>query len=200
MSGLLDDLTRYARSIGPVWLARLRTAATLGVLALLVVVAVRVGLDRVAEPFPESADPAICTPTPVAAGDPVLPGAVTVSVINAGGANGLAGRTLSELVDLGFGRGELGDAPEGTRRVATSQIWTTEGTTAAVKLVRSYLKGKVTIVERDGPVGGLNVVVGEGFKDVKKGRAQFRAESDETTCIPTAPVETPAPSAPPAAG
>lgn len=192
MSSPFGDLVTRARSISPAWRSRLRTGATLLVLLVIVAVAVRIGVDRVAEPFPESADPPICTDTPVSAGDAVRAGEVTISIINAGGANGLAGRTLSDLVDRGFGRGQLADAPEGTRRVRNAQIWTTDGATAAVKLVRSHLAGKVTVVEREGTLGGITVVVGEDFSDVKDGRKQVRARADETTCVPTVPVESPA--------
>lgn len=192
MSGPLDDLTGFVRSISPAWLARLRTGATLTVLVLLVLLAVRMGVERVSEPFPESTEPPICTDAPLQEGDTVTPADVTVSVINAGGANGLAGRTLGALTDQGFGRGQLDDAPEGTPKVVTSQIWTTEGETAAVRLVRSHLKGKVTIVDRQGPGVGITVVVGAKFKDVKNGRQKFQATGDETTCVPTVPAEVPA--------
>ncbi len=192
MKNPLDDLPRLSDHLSPQWAVRLRTVATLSVLLLVVFIAVRVGIDRVAKPFPQAEELPICTPTPLGAGDTVEPGDVTVSVINAGGANGLAGRTLSDLSDEGFGRGQLADAPEGTERVVTSQIWTTEGPSAAVRLVRSYLKGKVTIVDRESTTVGVTVVVGEKFRDVKDGKAKFRARDDETTCVPTAPVETPA--------
>lgn len=195
-STLLDDVRRSVGSLSPAMVARLRSALTLAALLLLVLLAVRIGVDRVSEPFPESTEPPVCTDEALAAGDTVEPGDVTVSVLNAGGANGLAGRTLSELADRGFGRGDLGDAPEGTRKVVRSQIWTTDGETAAVRLVRTYLLGKVTIVDREGPLPGLNVVVGTKFRDVKNGTAQTKAGEGETTCVPTVPAETPTPDEP----
>ena len=195
-STLLDDVRRTARSLSPAVLTRIRTIATLTALLLLLFLAVRIGVDRVSEPFPESSEPPVCIETAVEAGDTVAPGDVTVSVINAGGANGLAGRTLSELTDRGFGRGNLSDAPDGSPKVVRSQIWTTDGETAAVELVRTYLLGKVTVVEREGLLPGVNVVVGTKFRDVKDGKAQATAEDDETTCVPTTPAETPTPDAP----
>lgn len=196
-STLLDDARRSVSSLSPALVARLRSAITLAALVLLVLLAVRIGVDRVSEPFPESAEPPVCTDETLAAGDTVVPGDVTVSVLNAGGANGLAGRTLSELADRGFGRGDLADAPEGTRKVVRSQIWTAGGEeTAAVKLVKTYLLGKVTVVDREGPLPGLNVVVGTKFRDVKDGTAQTKAGEGETTCVPTVPAETPGPDAP----
>ncbi|WP_323794024.1 hypothetical protein, partial [Nocardioides sp.] len=58
------------------------------------------------------------------------------------------------------------------------------------------LKGKVTVVEREGTLPGINVVVGTKFRDVKDGAAQMEASDDETTCVPTLPPETPTPDAP----
>lgn len=187
----LDELRKITGAISPVWLARLRTAVTLAVLVLVVFVAVRIGLDRVTKPFPQSEETPICTPTDLRDGDVVLAGDVTVSVLNAGGPDGSASRTLSDLGDKGFGRGQLDDAPDDTPRIVNSQIWTTEGTTAAVKLVRSYLNGKVTIVDREALVPGINVVVGMQFPGVKDGKTKVRVRADESTCVPTAPLEVP---------
>lgn len=189
----LDELRKVTGSISPAWMGRIKSTATLAALVLLVFVAVRVGLDRVSEPFPQSEEAPICTPTDLVSGDVVRPEDVTVSVLNAGGPDGSASRTLSDLNDEGFGRGQLGDAPEDASRVVNSQIWTTEGTTAALKLVRSYLDGKVTIIDREGPLAGLTVVVGErfpGVKDGQDGKNKVVVRSgDETTCVPTVPAE-----------
>lgn len=193
MSNPFNDLPRLTDVMSPAWVARLRTTVTLAVLVLLVYVAVRIGLDQVAEPFPQSEETPICQPTAVQDGDKVSSGDVTVSVLNAGGPDGLASRTMSDLRDRGFGGGQLANAPDDTPKVGKSQIWTNDGTTAAVKLVRSYLKGRVRVVDREGPAVGINVVVGNEFKGVKDGRAKVTVRDDETTCVPTAPLETPAP-------
>jgi hypothetical protein len=191
MSNPLGDLPRLVSGISPAWRARLRAGATLGVLLLLVAVAVRVGLDRVSEPFPQVEEPPLCTPTDLQAGDRVQPEQVTVSVLNAGGPSGLASRTLSDLVDEGFGRGQLDNAPEDSPRVRRSQIWSPEGSTAAVRLVQSHLQGRTRVVERQGPAAGITVVVGENFETVKDGRGAVRVTAEaETTCVPTAPAET----------
>ena len=191
MKNPFDDLPKPADVISPLWLARLRTGATLLALLLVLFVAIRVGFTQVSEPFPQAEEIPICTSTELLAGDVVEPGDVTVSVLNAGGANGLAGRTLSDLADEGFGQGQLADAPDGAPRVVNAQIWTTDGATAAVRLVRSHLTGKVKIVEREGSAVGVTVVVGKKFGDVKDGRAKLRARDAEATCVPTAPVEEP---------
>lgn len=189
MDDALTGLRRLTDSLGPVWTARLRSAATLMVLALLVVLAVRVGFSQVDQPFPGDEDPPLCTVTDLDEGDRVRPEDVTVSVLNAGGADGLASRTLSDLNDRGFGRGELQNAPDGTPRVANAQIWTTQGRTAAVRLIRSHLPGKVRVLDRSGPAPGVVVVVGENFGGIQDGRAQLRARGPETTCVPAVPAE-----------
>ena len=167
------------------WIARLRAAATLTVLVLLVLVAVRVGVNQVSEPFPESQDAPICTTLDLAQGDDLRPADVTINVLNAGDQSGLAGRTLSDLQDSGFGIGDASDAPDDVEAVANAQIWSPDGTTAAVRLVRSYLQGKVRVVDRASPSAGLTVVVGGNFGGVKEGRAKVKVKVDQTTCVPT---------------
>jgi hypothetical protein len=189
MDNPLTELRRLTDPLGPVWTARLRSAATLTVLVLLVVLAVRVGFSQVAQPFPQAEDPPLCTDTDLDEGDRVRPDDVTVSVLNAGGEAGLASRTLSDLNDRGFGRGALQNAPEDTPRVTNAQIWTTEGRTAAVRLILSHLTGTVRVVDRSGPAPGVVVVVGEGFGGIQDGRAQLRARGAETTCVPAVPAE-----------
>ena len=191
MSSPFGDLPRLASGISPAWRARLLSAATLVVLLVLVTVAVRIGLDRVAEPFPEAEDPPLCTPVDLQAGDQVRPEDVTVSVLNAGGPAGLASRTLSDLLDQGFGRGELANAPEDTPRVGTAQIWSADGRTAAVRLVQSHLQGRTRVIDRQGPTAGITIVVGANFRDVKAGRDRVRViNENETTCVPALPAET----------
>ena len=167
------------------WIARLRAAATLTVLVLLVLVAVRVGVNQVSEPFPESQDAPICTTLDLAQGDDLRPADVTINVLNAGDQSGLAGRTLSDLQDSGFGIGDASDAPDDVEAVANAQIWSPDGTTAAVRLVRSYLQGKVRVVDRASAPAGLTVVVGGNFGGVKEGRAKVKVKVDQTTCVPT---------------
>lgn len=168
------------------WLSRLRTLITLGVLAAVLIFAVVWGFDRVTQPFPEKSETAACVTTTVAAGETLRPGAITVSVLNASGRGGLAGRTLTDLVDNGFAKGALANAPDDAD-VPVVAIWTDDRTSPAVRLLRSYLGGqKVQIIDGGGTAIGLNVLVGEKFTGVQPGRAQIVTDQASTVCTPPA--------------
>jgi hypothetical protein len=167
-------------------LRKFRSLATLGVLCVLLLVGVSWGWSSVTAPLPESVDPPICVSTTVAAGDKIYPDQVTVSVLNAGKREGLAGTTLQGLVDAGFVRGELGNAPA-RADVAGAEIWTDDPQSAAVRLVATYLakNGRgVEIKEEESDALGVNVLVGDEFTAVLKGRKSFTAGDDTTICSP----------------
>ncbi len=89
---------------------------------------------------------------------------VQVSVFNAGGVSGLAGRTLDRLEAAGFVPGNAGNAPEG-ERVRRAVVWTTEPDDTSARLVARVMGGgtKVRVVEQDlGP--GVDVLVGDRFQ------------------------------------
>lgn len=161
-----------------------RTAATLGVLALLLVFGVTRGLDAVSEPFPENEPAPVCVDSAVSAGDLLRTAGVTVSVINAGTTTGLARSTLDDLGKQGFDEGEVDNRRE--PEVGSAQIWSPDGRTPAVRLVRSYLGGQVRIVERSASTDGVTVVVGDDFPGVRKGRFQVKVTEDGTVCGPPA--------------
>ena len=162
----------------------LRTAATLGVLALLLLFGVSRGLDAVSKPFPKSEDPPICVDSAVEQGDILRAGSVTVSVVNAGKRTGLATTTLDDLEARGFARGEVANLPDPD--VTSAQIWAPADRVAAVRLVRSYLGGKVEVVERESAVAGITVVLGSQFPGVVKGRFQVKVGTEGTVCGPPA--------------
>jgi hypothetical protein len=169
-------------------LGRFRSAATLGVLAVLLLVGVTWGWSSMTAPFPESEDPPICEDVTIAAGEKVYPDQVTVSVLNAGERAGLAASIMQALVDEGFVAGERANAPSRTN-VAKAEIWTDDPQSAAVHLVASYLakNGKgVAIREQETDELGVNVVVGDKFTDVVKGRKSLTAQEDTTVCSPPA--------------
>ncbi|CAN5381191.1 hypothetical protein BH11ACT8_BH11ACT8_13380 [soil metagenome] len=168
------------------WLSKARTVGTLLALALVVVLAVRWGFNAVTQPFPQKAETPVCVESEVAVKDVLRPGAITISVLNAGGTEGLASRTLNDLVDQGFAEGDLANAPKDAK-VGSVAIWTDDRKSPAVKLLRSYLGGKkVQIIKGDGTALGLNVIVGDQFAGVSKGRAKIVATSPTTVCTPPA--------------
>jgi len=168
-------------------LRRFRSLATLGLLGVLLLVGVSWGWSAVTAPLPKSVDPPICVDTAVAAGDKVYPDQVTVSVLNGGSREGLASRTMDALVDEGFVQGQRANA-SANANVTGAEIWTDDPDSAAVRLVATYLakNGRgVEIKDEETDALGVNVVVGDEFTDVVKGRKSFTAGSDTTICSPS---------------
>jgi hypothetical protein len=163
--------------------ARLRTVATLAVLVVVMLAGVAWAFSAVTKPFPERDKVATCTNHLVAKGDKVYPDQVTVSVLNAGDREGLADRTMTDLVGSGLDRGEVNNAPEGTE-VTGVQVWAEDTNNPAVKLVISFLGKDAKVVRRDSPLPGVNVVVGEDFQGAVKGRKLIVAREDSTICSP----------------
>jgi len=160
----------------------LKSALTLAVLGLLVVVAAVWGWAALTEPFPQDEPVAICEDTDVAAGGEVRRDQVVVSVFNGSDRSGLAGSTMAQLAERGFVEGDVGDAP---LPAASTQIWSSEPTNPAVLLVQKQFK-QARIVTGD-PLGvGIVVVVGEKFQTLRKKQVEsVIAESDATYCRAT---------------
>ena len=160
----------------------LRSALTLAVLALLVLVAAVWGWSALTQPFPQDEPVAICEDTTVTAGSEVRRDQVVVSVFNGSGRSGLAGATSAQLTERGFVAGDVGDAPT---PAATTQIWAADPTNPAVSLVASQFK-KAKVVEGDALGPGVVVVVGEKFKSLRKKQVEsVVAEADATYCRAT---------------
>lgn len=167
-----------------VW-THLRTLVTLGVLALVVLLAVVWGWSRLTAPVPplSSQSTVGCTARTIVKGSAIAPQDVTVNVLNAGRRAGLASKTMGALVAQGFDRGSDGNAPTRTtvRRV---EIWTTVSHGPAVRLLRSYLGKNVIVRNQDAGVPGLTVLVGDKFGGVVSGRSQVTARADASVCGP----------------
>ena len=164
--------------------ARLRSAATMIGLVVLLLIGVAWGWSAVSEPFPEGEDVATCDSTAVDEGEKVYPDQVAVSVLNAGNREGLANRTMTELMDAGLGKGELGNVQDA--EVKDVEIWAEDLKNPAVRLVRSYLGEDAELVRRDPQLPGVNVVVGENFAGVTGGRKFVAAREATTICTPPA--------------
>lgn len=87
-----------------------KSALTLGVLTLLVVVAAVWGWAALTEPLPQEEPVVICEDTAVATGEEVRRDQVVVSVFNGSGRSGLAGATSAQLAERGFVEGDVGDS------------------------------------------------------------------------------------------
>ena len=164
--------------------ARLKSLLTLGVLGALLVVAGAWGLSALTKPFPGEGDPPLCVDAAFAEGERIFRGDVTVSVLNAGTRNGLAGLTMDLFVDAGFAEGQEGNATEGPR-VENVEIWTDEPRHPAVRLVAGQLGKAVEVVQRDPTAAGVQVVVGDEFEDLVNGPRKIVARSDVEVCGPT---------------
>ena len=160
-----------------------RSALTLGTLAVIFLVGVVWAWSQVIQPFPEKVAAAPCTDTLIPAGDDVAPPQVMVTVLNAGGANGLAGQTLNKLEAFGFAKGRIGNAPARTGNVA-AQVWASDPGDPAALLLASYLGRDVDIVDQPSEYPGVTIVVGKRFQGVKKGKAKVTAQKDAHVCTP----------------
>jgi hypothetical protein len=171
--------------------SKLRSAVTLGVLTVLLLLGLVLGWTKLTEPLPslsvntDETPLAACSERTVTKGEKVDIGEVTVSVFNAGTTDGLATKTLQKLETRGFAPGETGNAPSGTD-VRKVQIWADDPKNPAVRLVSSHLGRSVKVVAPTGePLGvGVVVVVGDDFGKLTQGRKFVRAKADAQVCSP----------------
>ena len=165
---------------------RLRSAITLGVLCLMMLLGLVWGWNALTKPMPGLTTNATpvgpCTDRVVAQDEKVHRDQVTVSVYNAGRTAGQAGTIMEELVKRGFGPGDTGNAPTGTR-VGVVQIWADDPDNPAVQLVASQFGHDVKVVEK-APLGvGVTVVVGDEVV-MGKGHPYATAHAATTICSP----------------
>jgi len=160
----------------------LRSAITLIGLSLMVVAGAAWGWTQLSRPFPGKAEPPTCVESTYTEGDKIYPQDVTVSVLNASRREGLAGRTMQELVDQGFGEGDTENAPQGTD-VPFAEIWAPDPENPAVKLLRTRF-GQIEVVANDHDAAGLVVVVGDEFQTLREGRASVNVHGDVVVCGP----------------
>ena len=168
--------------------ASARSGATLAVLAVIFLGGVAWAWSQVTEPFPEKIRPPDCIDTTIPAGEPITPGDILVSVLNAGERDGLARQTMDSLAKAGFGSGDRGNAPASDGRIGPAEIWTSEPDSAAVRLLASYLGRRVQVVEQESTAPGITIVVSDTFPGVVKGRRMVRSQEDTYVCSPPEPV------------
>jgi len=167
--------------------ARVRTAITLAALAVLMLLGVTWGWAQMTKPFPGKVDAAICVDTSYNAGDELFVQDVTVSVLNASSREGLAGRTLQELEEVGFPAGETGNAPKGTAITTPAEIWVADVNNPAAKLLRARI-GKVPVVAHpENTMAGITLVVGDTFGELRLGPESMVLGDGAVVCSP--PVE-----------
>lgn len=160
-----------------------RSALTLAVLVGIMLVWLVWGFSAATKPFPGKATAPTCVDIVIPAGSRVRPADITVSVLNGGSREGLAGRTMQLFLDQGFAEGDNGNAPEGTD-VQRAEIWTDEPDNPAVKLLASRIEG-VEVVETAGPGAGITVVVGDQFQELVAGKKAVKTRQDAAVCGPS---------------
>lgn len=159
----------------------MRSAATLGVLVLILLVAGAWGWQAATEPLPSSEPPPLCSSTTVRVGDQVFRDQVAVSVFNGSTRNGLAGATMEQLEERGFVGADSGNAP---RQIKGVQIWSDDRRNAAVRLVARQFKN-ARIVSGEELGRGVTIVVGADFKSLRKREVEsVKAVADSTFCSP----------------
>ena len=166
--------------------AGVRSAVTMGVLCLLLLVGAAWGWSALTAPFPGKADPPICEDRSVQKGEKVFASQVVISVYNAGERTGLAGRTMALFTDRGFRKGESGNAPKDAK-VPVVQVWTPDLKNPAVRLVVRQLRARHSVVKHAALGAGVTVVVGDGFHGLGRKRDFVRARTATQICSP--PVE-----------
>lgn len=95
-------------------------------------------------------------------GQKFTPKDVKVNVFNAGDITGLAGDTMAALVDKGFRKGSVANAPSGVS-ASSVVLYGAVPESPLVQLVREQFKGEVKIRENPNPEIGIDVVVGNHF-------------------------------------
>lgn len=164
--------------------APLRSALTLAVLGVLLLVMLAWGWSSATAPLPGSEeDEGVCEPFTVVAGERLESSQVEVSILNAGNREGLAGEVMDGFVERGFRPGSSGNAPTGTD-VAKVQIWASDRRDPAVELVRSVLPKPVPVVDTEINAPGVVVVVGNDFGELRGGRTSIEARQDGSACAP----------------
>ena len=163
--------------------ARLKSLVTLAFLGVLLFVAAVWGWASLTKPLPSNEE-SVCVDRTFEAGEKVMRGDVTVSVLNAGTRNGLASLTMNLFEEQGFAAGQEGNATDA--EVNRVQIWTDDRRSPAVQLVKSHLGPGTPVLQKDATTAGVQVVVGDGFQDLVKGKKSVTATDAVTVCGPAA--------------
>lgn len=164
--------------------AKSRTAVTMLVLSLIILIAAVWGWHALTAPIPQAAVEK-CESTTVAAGETLPRELVAVSVLNASGANGLGSKTMDALVDRGFAAGSIDDAPAGTEAKGI-EIWSDDPKNPAVELVRRQFTKATVKTKTHGEASGVVVVVGKQPAKLKKaGPESIKVTAKATVCAPS---------------
>jgi hypothetical protein len=163
------------------------TAVTLVVLLAILVIGGYLGAKALFAPLPGDSSNAAtsnCKNTSVKKGEKIRAGEIQVSIYNAGTRSGLAEDTLVKLHKRGFRRGDVGNAPSGTK-VKRAQVWTTRRHDAAARLVAKQLGYGAPVKYVDKNLGpGVDVVVGNYFHKLAPVKNFLIVKRPGSACLP----------------
>jgi hypothetical protein len=168
--------------------ARLRSAATLGVLVMLCLLGILFGVksltkDLPANPISAGSDE-LCTERTVEAGQKIRASEITVSVFNAGTRGGAASKVMKELQTRGFASGDSANAPDGTK-VIRAQVWADSRRNSAAQLVAAQFGDDIAVKINRKNIGiGIVVVVGNDLGKLVKAPTSTTATRPTKVCSP----------------
>jgi LytR cell envelope-related transcriptional attenuator len=148
---------------------RLRTGATLVVLAVVLCVMAVWGYRAATAPIEDTGSDATsttptCKPEDQKVSRFLTRGEVTVSVYNSGKRAGRAQETMTLFEHAGFKPGAVGNAPDGVD-ADRAAVYTTKSDDPAAELVAKALGKSTQVVHSDDELGpGVDVVIGDRFK------------------------------------
>jgi len=171
----------------------IRSAATLGVLTILLLLGIVWGWSHLTAPFPSLSDAggdgtpeSSCTDRTVKAGETIHSNMITVSVFNAGTTEGLATKVIEQLQARGFAPGNTGNAPRTVDDPGTAVVYSNAPTDPAVRLVaRQFGRGTQVVKQSGEPLGiGIVVVVGNDVKKLSPADRAIVADVTSSVCGP----------------
>ena len=164
----------------------LKSAVTLVVLTVLLVLVGLWGWNAATEPFPGKLRPRRCARDVRShAGEQVFPQQVTVSVYNASDRNGLAGRTMDAASWTRASTRATPATRRGTPRSTRRRSGPTTPDNPDVQLVATPARGgRPRWSAETGWGAGVTVVVGDEFEELARARRSVIADDDADICSP----------------
>ncbi len=172
-----------------------RTAGTLLVLGVVLVLMLVVGWHAFRAPFPSlSGNSATPKCDAVKVKSKIFRKEITVSVFNGTNRKGLADRTMADLEKRSFRPGTVGNAPIGS--VAYAEVRSTIKDDPAAQLVANQFKPPADVVQDSNDLGpGIDLVLGTKFTKLHvPSPKSLKLTTPRQTCLDTAsPTPTPKP-------
>ncbi|MGI9155620.1 MAG: LytR C-terminal domain-containing protein [Marmoricola sp.] len=175
--------------------SKARTAGTMLVLVVVLVLMLVIGLHAARRPFPSLSGKGATTKCDaVKVRSTIFRKEITVSVYNGSSRSGLADRTMAEMEKRSFTPGTVGNVPKGS--VAYAEVRSTTKNDPAAQLVANQFKPPAKVVLAEDNLGpGVDVVLGPKFTKLHvPSPKSLKLVTPRRTCLGTAsPTPTPKP-------